>query len=85
MEIFRKCSSSLQTGVNIVEANLWLSTLVENKDICLPLCISVISRADERNLDSLFLASKIIHNLFRESRYSPLIDLSCVEVRYTEP
>lgn len=81
IQTFQRCCNSLRTGVDIVAANTWLSSLVHDRNICLPLCIAVINSADERKIDDLFLASKLVHNIFREARYKIVIDLSHVHVR----
>ena len=80
IQTFRRCCNSLRTGVDIVAANTWLSSLIHDRNICLPLCIAVINSADEGKIDDLFLASKLIHNIFRETRYKIVIDLSHVHV-----
>ena len=78
---FRKCCCAIQTGVNVVDANLWLSALTLEKSMCLPLCIAVIDGSDASMINSVFLASKIIHNLFRETHYTVALDQNYVQVR----
>jgi hypothetical protein len=78
---FRKCCCAIQTGINVVDANLWLSALTQEKSMCLPLCIAVIDGSDASTINSVFLASKIIHNLLRETHYTVAIDQNYVQVR----
>lgn len=78
---FRKCCCAIQTGINVVDANLWLSALTLEKSMCLPLCIAVIDGSDASTINSVFLASKIIHNLLRETHYTVAIDQNYVQVR----
>jgi hypothetical protein len=49
--------------------------------MCLPLCIAVIDGSDASAINSVFLASKIIHNLLRQTHYTVAIDQSYVQVR----
>ena len=77
---FRKCCCAIQTGINVVEANLWLSALTLEKSMCLPLCIAVIDGSDASTINSVFLASKIVHNFFRDTNYLVAIDLNYVQV-----
>lgn len=80
MNTFRKCCCAIQTGINVVEANLWLSALTLEKSMCLPLCIAVIDGSDASTINSVFLASKIVHNFFRDTNYLVAIDLNYVQV-----
>lgn len=82
IQTFRHCSAALQSGVNVVEANDWLTSLMENKEICFPLCITIIKTADTTTINSLFLAAKILHNILRESRYTISINSECLEVSF---
>ena len=81
IEIFRECCKALLTGVNVTHANSWLTALTQHKTECLPLCIAVIDSANISADDSVFLASKIIHNVIRESRYSISLEVDHVQVR----
>ena len=80
IETFRQCCKALLTGINVTEANSWLTALTQDKTVCLPLCIAVIETADVLSDDSVFLASKIIHNTIRESRYTISIGVDYVQV-----
>ena len=80
IETFLHCCAALLTGINVVEANAWLTALVENKSICLPLCVAVIAAADAATTHAVFLAAKLIHNVLRETHYSNPIDVEYVQV-----
>lgn len=81
IQTFQRCCNSLRSGIDIVAANTWLSSLIHDRNFCLPLCIAVINLADEGKIDDVFLASKMIHNILRETRYKIAIDISYVHVR----
>lgn len=81
VQTFRQCCTALLTGINVGQANSWLTALNENKEICLPLCIAVVDAADAASIHSVFIASKIIHNVFRENRYASSVDLEYMQVR----
>ena len=80
IETFRQCCKALITGVNVTHANSWLTALTQHKTECLPLCIAVIDSAITSADDSVFLASKIVHNVIRESRYSVSLEVDHVQV-----
>ena len=81
LETFRQCCTALLTGINVTEADSWLSAL-KNEGICLPLCIAVVAAADAASIHSAFIACKIIHNVFRENRYSATVDLEYMQVSH---
>lgn len=80
IQTFKHCCAALQSGTNVVEANGWLTALTENKEVCFPLCITMINVADVTTVDTVFLAAKILHNMLRESRYTISVNSECLEV-----
>jgi mannose-6-phosphate isomerase class I len=82
VQTFKHCCAALQSGMNVIEANGWLISLTENKDVCFPLCITMINIADVTTADTVFLAAKIVHNMLRESRYTISVNSECLEVSF---
>lgn len=101
---FNLCCNALQTGVNILEANNWLTSLMDSTEICYTLMIAFIqnqgnlrnrnensstsnnssssaSTGGDSDYNAVFLAAKIIHNIYRNTNHSVVVTLDTVKVR----